>query len=110
MSFSTSVSQFAQQAARERAQAFGTRIRTNTTPARTLTVFLSPWQVVRDIGDAGMIETVKAQLRVQTACVWQPVNGVEFTVVATGEVARINSVAAHPSSAEWVCDVARLSP
>lgn len=110
MSFATSVRQFAQQAARERAEAFGTRIRTHTTPARVLTVFLSPWQVVRDIGDVGMIETVKAQLRVQTACVWQPVNGEEFTLVETGEVARVNSVATHPSSAELVCDIARLSP
>lgn len=110
MSFGTATLAFSRRAAQHRRESFGARIRTSTTPARTLTVFLSPWQVVREIGDVGMVETVKAQLRVETSAAWQPENGSEFTVIATGELVRVNSVSSHPSSAEIICDIARLSP
>lgn len=107
MSFGSAVRSFAQQAARDRAEAFGTRIRTHTTPARVITVFISPWRVERELGEHGFVETVRAQLRVQTSAAWTPSAGDEFTIVATGEVARINAVSTHPISAEIVCEVVR---
>lgn len=108
MSYGAAVQVFAQHAARERAEAFGTRVRTGT--GAVFTVFVSPWRVERELGEAGIIETVKAQLRVQTSCAWRPANGEEFTIVDSGEVARITSVATHPSSAEIVCDIVRRNP
>lgn len=110
MSFASAVAIFAAQAARERREAFPTRITTAEATPRTLSVFLSPWRVERELGDSGPIETVRAQLRVELTAGWSPAVGDEFTLAASEEVARINARTSHPSAAELVYEVVRISP
>lgn len=100
---------FAAQAAKHRVDSFATRIRPAESGQREFDVFLGAIRSQVELTDHGPATLDRAQLRVRLTTAWTPKKDGEFTVARTGDRFRINAVASHPSSAEWVCDCVKIS-
>ncbi len=107
------IQDFAAQAARERQTLARKSIQPYTGAGAAtkdggpVDIFLSAVRAEREITEHGYVIVHRAQARILKSCRWQPEEGNEFVVVATGERFRCSTAAgaAYDFAGEIVCDV-----